>query len=127
MSDTYHPPRSDEAAWAAGIFEGEGSISQSAYRRNTWYLRINMTDEDVVRRFHEVVGCGSVTGPKPNGKRLDGEDKKLVWTWGAGAQGDVTHILSLFLPYMGKRRKLRALEALSFIVPRLHAREAANG
>lgn len=114
---TYHPPRSDEAAWAAGIFEGEGSIYY--YKaKNRWTLQVQMTDEDVVRRLQEVLGCGSVTGPHFR------KDWKPTWSWKSAAQGDVTHVLALFLPYLGLRRKAKALEALASVTPRLHARTA---
>jgi len=49
-----------EIAWAAGLFEGEGSITQSG---GILHLRLKMTDESVVRRFEEAVRYGEVYGP----------------------------------------------------------------
>jgi hypothetical protein len=50
----------EEIAWAAGLFEGEGSITRFG-RPGKFDLRVslNMTDEDVVRRFDAIVdGAG---------------------------------------------------------------------
>jgi hypothetical protein len=40
-----------EIAWAAGLFEGEGTITQSGGRL---YVRLKMTDESIVLRFAEI-------------------------------------------------------------------------
>jgi hypothetical protein len=50
-----------ELGWIVGLFEGEGCV----YRRNRAnaphpVVEIAMTDEDVVRRAHEVAGVGHV-------------------------------------------------------------------
>jgi hypothetical protein len=52
----------EEIAWAAGLFEGEGSITRFG-RSGKFDLRVslNMTDEDVVRRFDAIVDRGKVS------------------------------------------------------------------
>ena len=67
----------DELAWAAGLFEGEGSISASSGRLD---VRVKMTDEPVVRRFAEVMDCGTVYGPY-NYEYRDGSKRKPHWVW----------------------------------------------
>jgi hypothetical protein len=49
-----------EIAWAAGLFEGEGSITH-VYGRTQ--LRIHMTDFEVLERFLEIIGAGRIYGP----------------------------------------------------------------
>ena len=44
-----------EIAWAAGLFEGEGTITQSGGRL---YVRLKMTDESIVLRFAEIARFG---------------------------------------------------------------------
>lgn len=43
---------SEQVAWAAGLYEGEGNIYLD-HRRRTVNMRIQMTDEDVVRRMQD--------------------------------------------------------------------------
>jgi len=49
-----------EVAWAAGFFEGEGSITQSNGRLVT---RLRNTDEEPIYRFASIVKFGEVYGP----------------------------------------------------------------
>lgn len=92
-------------AWAAGVFEGEGTIEH--YRRGTSTergLTIAMTDEDVVRKFRSVVNCGEVSGP-----RDQGPGNKPIWKWRVRRHKDLTSVLDSFLPYLGERRHQRAV------------------
>jgi hypothetical protein len=53
----------ERLAWAAGIFEGEGSITR--IRRGDGFdlqISINMTDFDVLARFDEIVARGWLYG-----------------------------------------------------------------
>lgn len=98
-------------AWAAGLFEGEGCIStynngQSAKRY--WQLELRMTDEDIVRRLHEVLGVGSVYGPYEQKAST-----KPFWQLNVRKQEEVRQVLELLYPYLGERRRARADEALS--------------
>lgn len=93
----------DNLAWAAGLFEGEGWIRVKPAHVE---LGLKMTDEDVVRRFAEVLGIGYVDGPiQPSGNR------KLIWTWHL-AQGEFVRVfLEAIEPWMGKRRTAKIKEA----------------
>lgn len=94
-----------EVAWAAGLFEGEGCITMNA---GTTKLRLALgsTDEDVVRRFAAIVGCGFVNGPY---KIKGGKDQ---WRWGCATRGTLA-VLPMFLPYLGERRRARAAEIMA--------------
>ena len=92
---------STQLAWAAGLFEGEGCMSG----RNT--LRLQMTDKDVVEKFHDAVGLGKIYYyPSRDGKR------KETWTWYLEKRNFVRLLLSKFLPYFGNRRAHKALDIL---------------
>jgi len=100
-----------DLAWAAGIFEGEGCIYQ--YRgRGYQYprLKVGMTDEDIVRRFHEIVGCGSVT--RFNSPAHEKRGNKPVWVWTAGRTEDVARVAGMLWPWLGERRRAKAVEVL---------------
>jgi hypothetical protein len=50
-------------AWAAGVFEGEGSITLGG--NSDWDVQANlgMTDRDVMERFQNIVGFAGLFGP----------------------------------------------------------------
>ena len=97
----------EEIAWAAGLFEGEGTITHVSRRRDTFDLVVGlkMTDEDIVRRFDEIVDRGKVYGPylPPS----HGDRRKPFWYW--VAFGDAGHdVLDLIGAWLGTRRIAQA-------------------
>lgn len=100
----------ENLAWAAGLFEGEGSFS---YQRRGQYMTIQvelgMTDEDRVRRFHAVVGIGNVTGPHNNTK----PHHKPIYRWKTGSFAGVQAIMAFMWPWLGPRRRNKAIELLT--------------
>lgn len=93
-----------EVAWAAGLFEGEGSCGIGSGQRQP-RLQLVMTDRDVVDRFAEVIGVGNVrTYHRPPNKRY--------WQWSVQSQSDVLHVLNLLWPYLGQRRLQAATEVI---------------
>lgn len=97
-----------EIAWAAGIFEGEGciSIKPPQERRHLPSIRlvIQTTDEDVLVRFREIVGCGSVV----HLRRPALPGKKAVYSWELGNRVEVESLVLAFLPWLGERRTAKA-------------------
>lgn len=73
-------PQPIEMAWAAGLFEGEGSIGAKR-------LQLKMISEESVRRFGAVIGVGKVYGPYgPYPSQLG---KKPYWMWVAQYPADI--------------------------------------
>jgi hypothetical protein len=100
-----------ELGWLAGIFEGEGCVSVTntsgpSRKQRQWSAIVNMTDEDVVRRFHRTVGIGSVR-PEPH------PPHKTSWRWKIARQEDVLNFCALLGPHMGTRRMAKMLTCLS--------------
>jgi hypothetical protein len=95
--------------WAAGLFEGEGSIvirpSRIGSKSGNLTVSLVSTDKDVVRWFHRVVGFGKIRGPYQYGKN------KPYWQWSAENDAGCSVLIEL-LPYLCSRRKKRAKEAL---------------
>jgi hypothetical protein len=56
---------SERIAWAAGLFEGEGCITET---NDTLTLRLNNTDESLVQRFRDYVDIGTVYGALSAGR-----------------------------------------------------------
>lgn len=65
-------------------------------------MRLKMTDEDVVRRFHGVVGVGYVSGPHVT-------QHKPYWEWSCTKKADVALVISMFWPWLGERRRAQAV------------------
>jgi len=99
-------------SWAAGLFEGEGSIGILTNRqglREHCYprLQLQMADEDVVLKFWEVIGRkGSICNKKPYKKGY-----KSLFQWATSNRIDCEDIIELFWPYLGERRRLQAIKA----------------
>ena len=105
--------RYTDIVWAAGLFEGEGTIYTDAARPISRYIRMEMTDEDVMERFVNVVGYGNLIGPYHAPCRQP--HHKAVWYWKVGKRIEVSRILKMFLPHFGKRRSKKAIEAITTI------------
>lgn len=99
-----------EVAWAAGFFEGEGSVyfyRGSAKSSPHPILSLASTDEDVLRRFQRIVGRGKVYGPYNKGAGT-----KPRFDWQTGSYLNCAEIMRAFLPYLGERRRAKAIEVL---------------
>jgi hypothetical protein len=89
-------PTESEIAWAAGLFEGEGCFSSSMGRERASMVS---TDRDVLERFKEIVGCGTIG---PGGKRQKSHHK-VRWQWWANGD-DFVRVFILLSPWLCQRR-----------------------
>lgn len=99
-------PKRTEAdiAWAAGLFEGEGCIVVYKAPKLGGMLTINMTDLDVLQKFHGIVGSGTLRGPY----RAQKVQHKPHYTWTVARWAHVEQIVHDFYPYLGQRRRAKA-------------------
>lgn len=97
--------RSTDIAWAAGLFEGEGCTFVGKTNNRQPRVSIEMTDEDVVRRFAHIVGRGNV-------RAYDRGLNKATWQWSVQSGDDVRVVLGMLWPYFGDRRRAKATEVL---------------
>ncbi len=113
----------EEIAWAAGLFEGEGCITET---RGRLILRIHMTDEPVVRRFDDIVTCGLVYGPYRQDNNRDGYRRKPFWAWVA-SDYNAYDALNLLAPWLSDRRLERAQELTGLRFPVFFEGQEARG
>lgn len=95
-----------ETAWAAGLFEGEGTLTGwhgPARPNKQWYMKIEMCDLDVIQRFHRWAGCGAVY----NGYDRRKETYSPTYLWKIGARKDIERIMDLLYPWLCSRRKAK--------------------
>lgn len=96
-----------EAAWLAGLYEGEGSLIES--RRHTWALSVTMTDRDVIERAHHVSGVGTVTEVK---KSTEGWQDQ--WRWRVMRRDDIRVVVDSIRSHLGTRRGERVDEFIAW-------------
>lgn len=107
---------SEELAWAAGFFDGEGNVYLQTHRsqvesggvRRTPILcvQISQKDREPLDRFSRAVGVEGVRGPYKNGVKLNGEQS---WIYRMATTGQYArHILTLLWPWLTEVRKAQA-------------------
>lgn len=94
-----------EVAWAAGFFEGEGTITRSNGRL---VVRLNNTDSEPVYQFAHIIRFGEVYGPYHYESR-DGYRRKPFWVWLA-EEFEALEVLELLWPALSIKRRSQALE-----------------
>ena len=99
--------RESDAAYIAGLFDGEGSIEftkRKEKKRNGTYdcrrisMEISMTDESVLRWVTEVLGCGTFTKKPRKGKRKDGTKYLMQYRWRCTFR-DAFYVCCILWPY----------------------------
>ena len=105
--------KNEEAAYIAGLFDGEGSIYYTrrpekkkkhkgrGYRYSNSMrisMEVTMTDESVVRWVHEVLGCGTVVRKPRKGLRKDGTKFLMQYKWRCTFR-DALYVCILLFPY----------------------------
>jgi hypothetical protein len=102
----------ENLAWAAGLFDGEGSVMWSSATCNGQIkASMKLTDEDVLRRFHEVIGLGKVTGPYS--RTGDKAHYKPCWYWTITGHQNVQAVMAALWHWLGIRRRAKAKEVLA--------------
>ena len=104
-------------AWAAGLFDGEGSTELYTRRTpdRTWFAlrsRVSQCDAqgipDVLQRFRAVVGGGRIDGP------TTGEGYENAYKWDAGAE-ETLRVLPMIWPWLGVVKRLQAIDAIKSV------------
>ena len=83
-------------AWAAGLYEGEGSIGMARAHRYS-RLALGMTDQEPVEWFREILGFGSIR-PQPR------ENYKTMYRFEGGGWVHTAQTYIWFEPYLSPRR-----------------------
>ena len=94
---TLPEPTPFELGWLVGLFSGEGCITTKG--TGSLQMSLSMTDEEEVRRFHVLIGCGRVYGTYES---ADGH--KTHWEWKAQSREDVERAADLLVPWLCGRR-----------------------
>ncbi len=96
-----------DLAWAAGLFDGEGSVNNAA--KGKLRLSVAQTDREVLDRFAKAVGLGTVNGPY--GPYEDGPTKKPLFAYTANTR-HAEKVLNDLWPYLSSVKKEDARRAI---------------
>lgn len=100
-----------EIAWAAGLFEGEGTVYAKRTRSGRqWHaaLFVTSTDRDVVEKFAHLVGASIYERPTESAGHYG---KLPVFTARINQSERSLEIADLFAPWLGERRLDQIAEA----------------
>lgn len=107
--------KSEDVAWAAGLFEGEGWF-EVVYSKTipgaARGLRIGVgsTDRDVLEKLQGIFpGTIRLRKARPTAYPT----AKPFWVWTVATRDEVTRIIELLLPWLGERRRSQAETALA--------------
>jgi len=104
---------SEDIAYIAGLFDGEGSIYYArriekkkkhkgkGYRESMSQrisMEVTMTDESVIRWLHEVLKVGTVVKKPRKGLRKDGTKYLMQYKWRCTFR-DAYYVCCLLFPY----------------------------
>lgn len=91
------------ASWFAGLYEGEGCITQHVRTKSTRVvnlrLTICMTDFDVIEQLPKVTGMGRI-----NSRPAVQEHHKNAMVWSVAVAEDVHRLIDRIRPWLGHRR-----------------------
>ena len=103
--------------WIAGLLEGEGTFNYTTVgtdgKRGSIRVALSTTDKDILLRFANLLGFGSVCTIQPYKSESGYRGYRLQYRWdasGVRAAGLMMTIYSL----MGERRKERIRELLAY-------------
>jgi hypothetical protein len=100
---------SEDRAWAAGFFDGEGCFSLAS-RGSRAVATISQVDREVLDRFARIVGCGVVYGPH-QGNPLT--HQQPFYSWRVGSRADFDHVVAVLWPWLGSVKRGAALRVAS--------------
>lgn len=107
-------PDREQLAWAAGVFDGEGSSSADlrilpGRRQRRIVAQVAQAHEELPRRFQAAVQVGTVKGPykprRPNGLP--------VWSWSVSRFETVQAVAVMLWPWLGTVKREQFALALS--------------
>jgi len=98
-------PTREQLAWAAGWFEGEGSIPRTTGKPAAARISITNTDHEILAAFRALFGDVGFIYPVPS-------PVKPRWIFQATGE-DAIRILRLIYPWLYSRRRARVDELLA--------------
>lgn len=111
------PSPTDEIAWAAGLWDGEGWVGLGAHRSHAGYFVVDAEVKqsgselpEVLSRFQRVVETGRIHGPI---RQKNGWND--VYRWRASGIEHVERVMRILWPWLGEVKREQARRAFAVI------------
>lgn len=105
MNDSFIPNR-ENLAWAAGLFDGEGTIYSNS---RLILLAVGQVDREVLDEFHTAVGnIGRVSGPYTSSN----PNAQLSYRYTASKYETVQAVIAMLWPFLKTVKRKQAEKAL---------------
>lgn len=88
-----------EWAWAAGFYEGEGTLIMHGQNRG-YQFQIGQKDPEPLNRFQQIAGCGAIYGPYENGT-----PNRIVYSYRITKARNVLWVVSNMWEWLSVRRQ----------------------
>lgn len=103
-------PRREELAWAAGFYEGDGTIGCYG-KGHGLHMKVVQVDPEPALKFHEVVGVGRISGPIHQPSHTP--NQRPYFMWRVSSFEHVQAVVAMLWPWLSCRRKDQARKALA--------------
>jgi hypothetical protein len=104
-----------ELAWAAGFFDGEGSVYYRGRKRQELCLAVSQSDRRPLDRFCSAVGIGAVRGPY----KAKYSNAKPYYVYSIGSHVPVQAVVAMLWRWLSEPKREQATQALRAALPRL--------
>jgi hypothetical protein len=111
-------PNTHELAWAAGFFDGEGSVLYRGRKRRELCLTVSQADRRPLDRFAAAIGMPGVRGPY----RPRNANGKPYFVFSVAAHTRVQAIVAMLWRFLSEPKRQQASVALTAAVPYLRVR-----
>lgn len=117
-SAKWAPSRDERLAWAAGLFDGDGSACFAKHKTHAGYVRAEMSvtqssrcgKPEVLERFRDIVGAGLVGGPYGGNERWE-----PVYRWKAHKLSEIEVIVHTLWPSLGAVKRAQASSVIATV------------
>lgn len=120
VDDAVRPEPSDDEllAWAAGLFDGDGSTCLAKHRSHRGHRTADVAitqasmagEPEVLARFRDVVGVGRIYGPYASGV-----SHAPVYRYKAQRLADVEHVIRATWPWLGSIKRVQAMSVIALV------------
>lgn len=108
-ADRLRPLDTHELAWAAGFFDGEGSIGCIPYEGYaTLQIAVVQNDRRPLERFLTVVGVGAIYERPPDKHRTN-----LCHAWQTGKFEETQAVVAMLWPFLSQPKRDQAHRAMT--------------
>lgn len=110
--------REEQLAWAAGLFDGDGSTCFAKHKTHVGYVRAEMSltqssrrgEPSVLLRLRDTVGVGHIGGPYGGNERWE-----PVYRWKVHKLVEIEAVTHLLWPWLGAVKRAQAVKVIAAV------------